>query len=140
FVLLATKGEHPIFQGEEMRDFRRDSLKFAGHSIGFKRGRDGRMHASVRIHPKEYLRIRDYFAERAARTSAATLESELSSLPFEPYAPVRIQLLSILRKVNLRRTEAGFEPVSRDCLRLVRRQVRPFERSEGKPFDFHGRG
>src|SRR5262245_26435101 len=63
FVLLATKGEHRIFDGETMRDFRRDSLVFAGHSIGFKRGRDGRMHGSVRIHARKYLELRAYFLD-----------------------------------------------------------------------------
>jgi hypothetical protein len=49
------------------------------------------------------------------------------ALPFEPYAPVRSQLLCILRAVNRARAAAGLPEVPRTCLRLRRRVVRPFE-------------
>jgi len=51
FVLVATAGAHEFFAEESgsIRDFRRDSLCFAGYSIGWKKGRDGRGHPSVRI-------------------------------------------------------------------------------------------
>src|ERR1051326_2786433 len=42
FVLLATHGEHCFFLEEKnFRDVRRDSISFAGYSIGFKKGADG---------------------------------------------------------------------------------------------------
>jgi hypothetical protein len=128
FVLLATKGEHRFFseEGERVRDIRRDSLSFAGYSIGWKLGSDRKGHPSVRIHPKRYLELRDHFLELATRRSAENLALELGRIPFEPYAPVRSQLLSILRKVNLKRRESGFEPVPASALRLRRGVVFPF--------------
>lgn len=48
-------------------------------------------------------------------------------LRFEPYAPVRRQLLNLLRTVNRTRKRAGFEPLPVECLRLKRRIYRPFE-------------
>jgi hypothetical protein len=51
-------------------------------------------------------------------------------LPYEPYAPVRQQLLNILRLVNRVRHFVGREPISPKVLRLRRRIVRPFETAE----------
>jgi len=48
------------------------------------------------------------------------------SLPFEPYAPVRRQLLNLLRAVNRERGRAGFELLTTSALRLSRRGVKPF--------------
>lgn len=64
-------------EGGEVRDIRRDSLAFAGYSIGWKRGADRKEHPSVRIHPKRYLELRDHFVELATRRSANTLAAEL---------------------------------------------------------------
>jgi hypothetical protein len=47
-------------------------------------------------------------------------------VPFEPYAPVRRQLLRIWRAVNLARRKAGYQPVPVEVLPLRRRIVRPF--------------
>jgi hypothetical protein len=55
------------------------------------------------------------------------LWNALSRIPFEPYAPVRRQLLNILRAVNRRRRAAGLERVPHTVLRLRRRPVRVFE-------------
>ncbi len=48
-------------------------------------------------------------------------------LPYEPYAPVRQQLLTLLRLVNRLRQSVGREAISPKVLRLRRRIVRPFE-------------
>ena len=52
---------------------------------------------------------------------------EFGMLRFEPYAPVRRQLLNLLRAVNRARKQAGFEPVPVECLRLKRRIYRPLD-------------
>jgi hypothetical protein len=127
FVLIATKGEHPFFASEKPKDIRRDSLVFAGYAIGFKQGSDGKYHASVRLHPRVYLQVRDAFLENACRWSVERCAREFAQLRFEPYAPVRAQILAIFRKVNLKRKEAGLEPVPISSLRLRRGSVRPFE-------------
>jgi hypothetical protein len=118
FVLLATHGEHPFFESEggQVRDVRRVPLKVEGYAVAFRGGR-----VSVRIERGEYRALRAYFAAAAVRRSAAALADELGSLPYEPYAPVRRQLLGLLSLVNRGRKAAGLEEVPLACLRLRRR-------------------
>lgn len=47
-------------------------------------------------------------------------------LPFEPYAPIRRQMLMLLRAVNAARKRAGFRAVPTEVLPLRRRIVKPF--------------
>lgn len=128
FVLLASHGEHPFFSGEAaFKDARVEPIRFAGYSISVKRGAvDGRWHPSVRIHPENYRELRAHFVDRATHRTAEALSHELHRIPFEPYAPVRRQLLNILRAVNRARRVAGLEPVPTSALRLSRKGVRPF--------------
>ena len=127
FVLIATRGEHRFFEDEPtFRDIRRDSLSFAGYSIGYKLGADRKWHVSVRIHPTEYLKLKAYFLELATRRSVEKLTAEFQRISFEPYAPVRRQLLNILRAVNRKRKRAGFDSIATEALRLRRRVHQPF--------------
>jgi len=48
-------------------------------------------------------------------------------VPVEPYAPVRRQLLIILREVNRARKAAGLAKIPTEVLVLKRRVVRPFQ-------------
>jgi len=50
-----------------------------------------------------------------------------SAIPFEPYAPVRLQNLNLLRWVNAARHAAGLERVPSSVIRMKRRIVKPFE-------------
>jgi hypothetical protein len=133
FVLIATKGKHRFYEdeGDAIRDCGRVSIKCGGYSIGLADG-----HPRVLIELEEHKRLKAYFIDLAVCRSREWLEAELERLPFEPYAPVRRQLLTIHRAVNRARKEAGFEPVSKSCLRFKRRIYRPFESGEGEP---HGR-
>jgi hypothetical protein len=135
FVLLATRGEHPFFEQEaaSIRDIRRVPLKVAGYWISYRRGqrtRDGRpdpaWHAHVQIAPRRFRELRAYFAEMATRWSANRLCLEFYRLPFEPYAPIRRQLLRLLREVNNRRKRAGLELLPFEVLPMRRRVVKPF--------------
>lgn len=128
FVLLATKGQGPFFEeeGERIRDLRRAPLRCFGYSISCRQGRDGKHHPSVRIELSEYKRLKAYFLELACHRSVEKLVAAFQSLPFEPYAPVRRQLLNIFRAVNRERGKAGFEPVPITALRLRRRVVKVF--------------
>lgn len=127
FVLIATRGEHRFFEDEPtFRDIRRDSLSFAGYSIGYKLGADRKWHASVRIHPSEYLTLKAYFLDLATRRSVEKLTDEFRRIPFDPYAPVRRQFPNILRAVNRERKQAGYELVPVTAPRLRRRIVTPF--------------
>lgn len=125
YVILSTHGTHPFFEAEAFRDVRREPLKVCGYSIGYRRGQGG-WHPSVRIELEQYLCVRDYFLSLAVHRSAENLARAFRSLPFEPYAPVRQQLLNILRAVNRSRKAAGFEPVPLSALRLRRRPVPVF--------------
>jgi hypothetical protein len=121
FVLIVTKGEHRFFAEEpHYRDVRRDPLHFDGYSISYKRDPSGKWHPSVRIHLETYRGIRCHLLDLATRRSAAALADEIWALPFEPYAPVRTQLLCVLRGVNAARKGAGLDPVPRSAVRRRR--------------------
>jgi len=135
FVLLATRGEHPFFEEEAaaIHDIRRVPLKFAGYWISYRRGqrtRDGRpdaaWHAHVQIAPRRFQELRAYFAEMATRWSSSRLCLEFYRLPFEPYAPIRRQMLRLLREVNRMRKQAGSEILPFEVLPMRRRVVKPF--------------
>lgn len=123
FVVVATHGEHLFFARERkmIRDVRRCPIRVGGYSIGFRNGR-----VSVRIEKAEYRTLKDAFVRRAT-SSKDRLEVAFRKLPFEPYAPIRSQLLTILRAVNRRRLIAGLPALEKSCIRLHRRIVRPFD-------------
>lgn len=127
FVLLASKGEHRFFAEERaFRDVRRDSIRFLDYSIGYKRDVRGVLHPSVRIHPQAYQDLKAYFIDIATKRSEAELARELRYLPFEPYAPVRVQLLALVRAINRARRTARLDLMLRPTLDLRRRPTRVF--------------
>jgi hypothetical protein len=123
FLLLATHGRHPFFEAEQrfIRDARESPIKFGGYSVSYRSG-----HPHVRIEQRQYLELKAYFADVCLHRSREWLEKQLRYLPFEPYAPVRSQLLSIAREVNRRRALARYEAVPRSAIRTRRRVVPPF--------------
>jgi hypothetical protein len=125
FVLLATHGRHRFFEQEHqfIRDIREVPIKFAGYAISYRAG-----HPHVRIEQHRYLELKAWFAEMTIHRSKEALEAEFRKLSFEPYAPVRSQLFSILRIVNGRRAEAQFEPIPSSAIRVRRHPVAPFTR------------
>lgn len=126
FVLLATSGEHILYEREAgIRDFRRQPLRFHGYTIGSGKGSDGRYHASVRIDQDTFNEVRAYLFGLAAHRSAEGLQHHLEHVfPFMPYARVRRQILRLVREVNEIRRTSGYEPVVQPSLRRV--IVRPF--------------
>jgi len=142
FVLLATHGHHPFYDNEagNIRDARRVPIKFAGYSIGVKKGgykrksspnalavRDDKWRVRVQIGQEPLRGLKAGFLDIVARRTVEQLGRQFYNLPFEPYAPVRQQLLNLLRLVNKDRKAAGLDPVSPKVLRYQRRIVRPFE-------------
>jgi hypothetical protein len=123
FVLLATPGKHEFFlqEADQVQDAREIPIKLFGYSVSYRNG-----HPHVRIEQKQYLELKAWFTEMAVHRKRESLEAELRSLPFEPYAPIRSQLHCILREVNRRRKVAQYELVSSSCLRTRRRIVSPF--------------
>jgi hypothetical protein len=135
FVILATRGRHPFFEEERerIRDIRETPIRYHGYAISYRRGGrtrtgevDKKWHAHVAIDRQVYLNLRAELLETAAHRRASTLALRFYHLPFERYAPVRRQLLLLLRRVNEVRKRAGFEPVPKDVLCLRRRVVKPF--------------
>lgn len=127
FVLLATKGRHAFFELESnIQDVRRKPLHLFGYNISYRRGADRRYHVSVRIAPAEYLGLKNHLVGLAPHRSVERLSGEFRCIPFEPYAPIRRQLLNILRAVNRARKSSGFEPLPVNVLRFRRKIVKPF--------------
>lgn len=140
FVLLASRGRHRLFEeeGNVVRDLRKVPLKFRDYSISFRPGGrtmagdvDPKWHAHVQIAPQAYKAERAYFLELANCKSIDELTLEFRRVPYEPYAPIRRQLLNILRAVNRKRKTAGLAPVPTTALRLRRRVAQPFGPREG---------
>jgi hypothetical protein len=142
FLLLATHGHHPFFDHEagSIRDARHCPIKIAGYAISVKPGgylrkrsrdcptvSDPKSRVHVQIHQPRYQELKAYFLDLARRRSTGHIANELRRLPYEPYAPVRQQLLNILRLVNRLRRYSGREAVSPQVLRWRRQIVHPFE-------------
>lgn len=133
FVLVATEGEHHFFSKEgSFRDVRRSPIRFAGYSIGYRRGRDANWHPSVRIDRLEFLLLKKWFLEKALTCSVEFLVRQLQSLRFVPYGPVRNQYFELVRAVNKRRKVSSLELVPINVIPLRRRVVLPFGKRAGE--------
>ena len=131
WVLIATRGKgHPFFVEERttLKDIREEPLKFASYAVSARWWeKRGRWVAHVGIEQGFYKELKAHLVELALRRSAQKLEREFWNLPFEPYAPVRRQVVTIWKLVNEKRKVAGFPALSQDCLRLRRKICRAFE-------------
>ena len=74
-----------------------------------------------------YNQLKSYYLGMATCRSLSQIRLELMKVPFEPYAPIRRQLLNIIRAVNRARLKAGFEPVPIEYIRLKRHVVKAFD-------------
>lgn len=117
FLLMASEGRGPffIFERGQIQDARRRPIRAFGYSLSVRQGK-----VSVRIAPEEY-RLWNAKLGRLCLIDRSRLESLFWNLPFEPYRPVRSQILSLLREVNRQRRAAGLPEVRRDCVRWKRR-------------------
>ena len=142
FVILATHGRHPFFAAESnsVKDIRKHPLHFHGYAISVKRGgflkkepgqqtasADGRFRARVTIGREAFRNLGSGILDIATHRTAETLRWEFWNQPFEPYAPIRKQLLKLLRAVNAKRTAMGYEKLDPDCIRYRRNIVKPFD-------------
>ncbi len=124
-------------EGEHLRDCRRTPIRFNGYSISYRRsgvtpagGPTAKWHAHVRIDDDTYRRLRDRFVDLATHRTADTLANEFARIPFARYAPIRRQLLNILRAVNERRKQQNFELLPHSVLKLKRTPVPVYVLSE----------
>jgi hypothetical protein len=141
FAILATKGQHRFFDEEAagIRDIRRVPMRYAGYSISYRRGgrtrdgeRDQRRHSHVEIERGRFLEIKAHFLHLAVHRSPDNLAMSFYDFPFEPYAPVRRQLLVLLRAANSVRRQAGYQVLPIEVLPLRRRIVRPYAELIGR--------
>lgn len=132
FVLMATRGQHQFFEDHAgtFRDIRRNALHFGGYSIRYTYSdREKRWKVFVRLDRDTYRNLRAQMlglAVRPSYRSAAVLEEEFSRLNWQPYEPVRRQLLAIVKAVNRRRRYAGYRSVDPTCLPTMRRVGKVF--------------
>ena len=137
FILMVTEGHHrlkaPVAQGgekEQLRDCRRNPIRLAGYSISYRRAgvtakgaTMPKWHAHVRIDAATYRQMTDHFLGIACHRSPENLAGELGQIPYARYAPIRRQLLTLLRKVNDARARMGYQPIPHSALRLRRQPV-----------------
>ena len=140
FILLVTEGHHKLKapshdggEGEQLKDCRRTPIKFQGYSISYRRSgvieagaKAAKWHAHVRIENERYKELKAHFEHLAVHRSKENLAGELFALPFTRYAPVRRQLLNILRSINRSRGARGFEELPHSCLNLRTRPIKIF--------------
>lgn len=89
--------------------------------------RDVQWHSRVEIERRTYKMLRAYYLNIAVQRSVSVLSKELGQVPYEPYAPVRQQMLALVRDINRARKVAGAsDQVPWACLRLKRNQIHPF--------------
>jgi hypothetical protein len=138
YVLIASEGQH-LFRDREadkVKDIRETPIRFAGYSIGYKRSRGGNSwHPSVRVERNQYRVLKREFLDASLKHSVKALIKAFRSLPFEPYAPVRCQVVNLLRLVNDRRKAARLPLLPVRALRFKRRSVRRFEPRRRTGFD-----
>lgn len=141
FVILATEGHHAFKQQErdQIRDVRRVPIKFEGYSISYRRcgqtpvgGGPPRWRACVRIDNETYRDLKALFLERACHRSVESLAMDFARVPYARYAPIRRQLLKLLRSVNQARRQSGYAEIPSSALRLRRVVVRPFQACPGE--------
>ena len=87
---------------------------------------DSRDRGRVQIARETHRDIRGHLLSLACHRSPENLAQEFWRIPFEPYAPIRRQLLNLLRLMNQQRQSAGFEKLSPKLLRYKRQIVQPF--------------
>ncbi len=142
FVIAATHGKHDFFAAEanSVKDIRKHPIHFFGYSMTVKRGGflkrvgddepatpDGRHRVRVSIGREAFANLSGHLLELAAHRTADKLRWEFWNIPYEPYAPVRKQLLTLLRRVNQVRGAMGYEQLPTDVIRYRRNIVKPFE-------------
>jgi hypothetical protein len=88
---------------------------------------DGRHRVRVLIGRERFRELQSLMLDLATHRTVERLRWQFWNLPFEPYAPVRKQLLRLLRQMNAKRKAMGYERIPVEVLRLRRRIVKPFE-------------
>ena len=160
-LMLATHGRHEetkegwldwrATEGRNIRDCSRGQpIKVYGYSIYYVRGgyvlnrtktnpsgppeRDYEYHVRAQISRKFIAEISRHLLAHATRRDEEWFASQFWHLPFEPFAPVRKQLLKCLMQVNQARRKAGLSKLPTEIIRFRRDIVKVYrDRAESKP-------
>ena len=140
FVMLANYGVHPFFDEEGYAcDMREQCFRYGSYSMSYLYStHTERWHVSVRIERDLEKRLRTRLTKRASTKSVESMVSEFRRLPFYPFAPVRRQLIALLKRVNEARRAAGLRYVPVSALRLRPWPVPVFEDSDAAPCEVLG--
>lgn len=153
WIMLATAGRHEetkegwldwrVCESGNIRNCRRGQPIHAfGYSISSVRGgavlrrdmrdpdgppeRDFHHRVRVQISRSAFGRLRRCFLSHALTRDEDWFAERFWHIPFEPYAPVRKQLLRLLMQVNKRRKRAGLSKLSPEIIRYHRKPVKVF--------------
>lgn len=146
FILMVSEGHHQMKEpaskgGEEefLHDCRRVPIRFEGYSISYRQagftpkgGAAPKWHAHVRIDGSTYRSMTAHFLDIACHRSPENLARELGAIPFARYAPIRRQLLTLLRQVNAARQRMGYDTLPHSVLKLRREPVKVYRDSESE--------
>lgn len=144
FILLLTGGHHAVRQpsakggeGEHLKDCRRFPIRVGSYSISYRRSgvapADNKLtkwHAHVRLSAECYAEMKAYFDSIAVHRSPKNLASEFAKIEFARYAPIRRQLLNVLRRVNQRRQQQSYQTLPYSVLNLRRVSVKIYAENQ----------
>ncbi|MEO8269865.1 MAG: hypothetical protein ABI557_09095 [Aureliella sp.] len=147
FILLVTEGHHALRQpaakggeGEHLKDCRRVPIRVGSYSISYRRSgvalpRGGtiKWHAHVRLSATAYSQLKAHFDSIAVHRSVENLTAEFAQVGFARYAPIRRQLLNVLRRVNERRQRQTYQSLPYSVLNLRRLPVKVYVDSHDDP-------
>ena len=126
FVLIATHGRHQFFEDHatSFHDIRRRALHAGGYAIRRTySAREKRWKVFVRLDRETYINLRAQMLDLAVRGTHRdphALEHEFRQLRWQPYEPVRRQLLAIVKAVNRKRRYAGLQQIRLSCIPTMR--------------------
>ncbi|MCC6357339.1 MAG: hypothetical protein IT450_01235 [Phycisphaerales bacterium] len=100
FVLLATKGRHEFFDREQavIRDVRRAPIRFAGYSVGCRKGLDGRWHVSILLGGQIVGDLKALVRDLVLPGCTGRVRRGLGD-----FAQIKWQLLNVLNSAALRK-------------------------------------
>lgn len=145
WLMLGTAGSHEWREKEceNIKDCGRgEPIYFQGYTVLLKNGLyrpvrcrldrskhelDNKKRVRVLIGHSTFHDLKARFVSVARRRRADYLASMFWNLPYEPYAPIRRQMLKLLFLVNQARKTHGLKPINKKVIRFRRRIVKPFE-------------
>jgi hypothetical protein len=137
FILIATHGKHSFFtdHATTFRDIRRQALHAGGYAVRYTYSvQEKRWKVFVRLDRQAYRNVRAQMLDMAIRPayrSPEILEQEFRRLRWQPYEPVRRQLVAILKSVNRARGRARLPKLTMTCIPKHRRSGSVFVERTG---------